>query len=202
MSSVEIRKENDKTVVNLKGKQYLWFSPYLDGYYKSTLLLLDNLNLQNKTLIYPILLNFSHYLELWIKLLLLAINDSNNVKDLKINNHSIQKIIKDEVNNHKSLLELYNVDTNALYQIVNKYSYFLGFICEATNLSMAARYPLSNKGSNIIINFDKVEEAEYENYADLKTNVLDILKITSQITKDFFERYFLILLKEEESKNE
>ena len=202
MSSVEIRKENDKTVVNLKGKQYLWFSPYLDGYYKSTLLLLDNLNLQNKTLIYPILLNFSHYLELWIKLLLLAINDSNNVKDLKIDNHSIQKIIKDEVNNHKSLLELYNVDTNALYQIVNKYSYFLGFICEATNLSMAARYPLSNKGSNIIINFDKVEEAEYENYADLKTNVLDTLKITSQITKDFFERYFLILLKEEESKNE
>ena len=202
MSSVEIRKENDKTVVNLKGKQYLWFSPYLDGYYKSTLLLLDNLNLQNKTLIYPILLNFSHYLELWIKLLLLAINDSNNVKDLKIDNHSIQKIIKDEVNNHKSLLELYNVDTNALYQIVNKYSYFLGFICEATNLSMATRYPLSNKGSNIIINFDKVEEAEYENYADLKTNVLDILKITSQITKDFFERYFLILLKEEESKNE
>lgn len=202
MSSVEIRKENGKTIVNLKGKQYLWFTPYLDGYYKSTLLLLDNLNLQNETLIYPTLFNFSQYLELWIKLLLLAINDSNNVKDLKINNHSIQDIIKNAASNNKNLLESYGVNIDLLYQITDKYSYFVDFTCETQTLSMVSRYPLSNKSPNIILNFDRVEEAKAETYIDLKTNVSDILKITSKITNDFFERYFFILLKQEGDKNE
>ncbi len=196
MSSVEMRKENGNIVLNFIEKQHLWFLHYLDGYYKSTVFLLDNLNSQNTTLIYPTLFNFSQYLELWIKLLLLTINDSNNVKALNIDNHSIQSIIRSASSKYRHLLESYGVNADSLNEIANEYSYFVDFSCENQALSMAARFPLNNKNPNIIINFDKIDKVKKDNYNVLKNKISKILKSTFEIKEMFFEKYLNSILED------
>ena len=190
MPNIEIKKHSDKIVVNIKGERNLWFIHYLDGYFKSTFLLLEKLNLENKTLIYPVLFNFSQYLELWIKLLLLVANDTDSVNQLKIGNHSIEKIIKDVAGKCKDLLESYNISTSLLYDIADKYSYFLDYTYKEKNMSIVARYPLNSVGTDVIINFDKIDEAEKDCYIELKEHISDFLVTTNKITKVFFVEYF------------
>ena len=190
MPNIEIKKHSDKIVVNIKKERNLWFIHYLDGYFKSTFLLLEKLNLENKTLIYPVLFNFSQYLELWIKLLLLVANDTDSVNQLKIGNHSIEKTIKDVAGKCKDLLESYNISTSLLYDIADKYSYFLDYTFKEKNMSIVARYPLNSAGTDVIINFDKIDEAEKDCYMELKEHISDLLVTTNKITKVFFVEYF------------
>ena len=190
MQNIKIKKHSDKIVVNIKGARNLWFIHYLDGYFKSTFLLLEKLNLENKTLIYPVLFNFSQYLELWIKLLLLVANDTDSVDQLKIGNHSIEKIIKNIAGKCKDLLESYNISTSLLCDLADKYSYFLDYTYKEKNMSIVARYPLNSVGTDVIINFDKIDEAENDCHIELKEHISDFLITTNKITKVFFIEYF------------
>lgn len=191
MLDVNVNKKENEISINIKNANYLWFLHYIDGYYRCTVELIDKLNgKENKTLIYPILFSFSQYLELWLKLLALTANDSSNVRTLKLDIHTIKYIIKNMVEKYSELLKSYDVDIDSLYQIESKYQYFNDFVINGNNLSMSSRFPLDNKTDNIIINFDKIDEIEKDNYVTFKNNVFDILSIANEITKKFFVKWF------------
>lgn len=191
MLNVDIKATGNEISINFKNANYLWFLHYIDGYYKCTIELINKLNSeQNKTLIYPVLFSFSQYLELWLKLLVLTANDSSDVKELKLDIHTIKYIIKNIAENNSELLSSYNVDIDLLYQLESKYVYFDEFVSNGKDLSMASRFPLDNKTENIIINFNKIDEVEKDNYITFKNNIYSILKITNEITKKFFVKWF------------
>ena len=191
MIDVKVNTNGNEISINIENANYLWFLHYLDGYFRCTVELIDKLNNnENKTLIYPILFSFSQYLELWLKLLVLTANDSSNVKELKLDVHTIKHIIKNMVEKNCELLKSYDVDIDSLLQIESKYQYFNDFVINGNNLSMSSRFPLDNKTDNIIINFDKIDEIEKDNYVTFKNNIFDILKIANEVTKKFFGKWF------------
>lgn len=191
MLNVDIKTNENEISINFKNANYLWFLHYIDGYYKCTIELINKLNSeQNKTLIYPVLFSFSQYLELWLKLLVLTANDSNSVKEFKLTIHAVKDLIQNMSEKHSELLERYNVNIDLLYQLESKYVYFDEFVIYGKDLSMASRFPLDNKTENIIINFDKIDEVEKDNYVSFKNNIFSILKITDEITMKFFKKWF------------
>lgn len=191
MLNVDIKTNENEISINFKNANYLWFLHYIDGYYKCTIELINKLNSeQNKTLIYPVLFSFSQYLELWLKLLVLTANDSNSVKEFKLTIHAVKDLIQNMSEKHSELLERYNVNIDLLYQLESKYVYFDEFVIYGKDLSMASRFPLDNKTENIIINFDKIDEVEKDNYITFKNNIFSILKITDEITMKFFKKWF------------
>ena len=189
MSTVEIRKEQDKIIVNMKCAQYLWFFKYLDGYYKSTFELLKQLHQDNATIIFPILLCISQYLELWVKSIALSIYDSNDVKKSNIGNHNITGIIDHLTENEELLLSQYGVSIKQLKNVSEKCLYFNHFACLNSNLSMAARFPINYGKTDIIINFDRIDEAKKDDFDEFKRNAIDILQICNNIKDIFFEQY-------------
>jgi hypothetical protein len=191
MAKVHVNEKDNEVSINIEKANFMWFVHYMDGYYRSTIELVDKLSIKdNDTLIYPVLFSFSHYFELWLKLLVLTANDSSNVKELKLDVHTIKHIIKNMVEKNCELLKSYDVDIDSLLQIESKYQYFNDFVINGNNLSMSSRFPLDNKTDNIIINFDKIDEIEKDNYVTFKNNVFDILSIANEITKKFFRKWF------------
>ena len=189
MSTIEITSKKDKIIVNMRNAQYLWFFKYLDGYYKSSFKLLKQLNQDNTTIIFPILLCLSQYLELWVKSIALSIYDSNDVKKSNIGNHNITEIIAHLVQNEELLLNQYGVSIKQLKSISDKYLYFNHFTCLNSSLSMAARFPINYGTTDIIINFDKIDEIKKDDFNEFKRNAIEILQICNQIKDTFFEQY-------------
>lgn len=197
MLNIDVKKTENGFSLNFEHANYLWFMEYIDGYFKATCEMLDKIdNKANRTLIYPTLFSFSQYLELWLKLLTLTANDSSSVKKFKLNVHSVKELIKNITEKHGELLRKYNVDFDLLYQLESKYLYFDEFVTNGKYLSMSSRFPLDDKTENIIINFDKIDEIEKDNYITFKNNIFDILKITEEITKQFFIKWFSNCLNE------
>lgn len=191
MIDVKINTNGNEMSINIENANYLWFLHYMDGYFRCTIELIDKLDSnENKTLIYPILFSFSHYFELWLKLFVLATNDSSDTKELNLNIHCINDLIKDIEENYSQLLESYDVNTDSLYQIKSKYQYFAEFVLKGKYLSMSSRYPLDNQSEDIIINFNKIDEIQKDNYISFKDNIFDILKLTNEITKKFIKKWF------------
>lgn len=191
MLNIDVKKTENGFSLNFEHANYLWFMEYIDGYFKATCEMLNKIdNKANRTLIYPTLFSFSQYLELWLKLLTLTANDSSSVKEFKLNVHSVKELIKNITEKHGELLRKYNVDFDLLYQLESKYLYFDEFVTNGKYLSMSSRFPLDDKTENIIINFDKIDKIEKDNYITFKNNIFDILKITEEITKQFFIKWF------------
>lgn len=191
MVKVHVNEKDNEVSINIEKANFMWFVHYMDGYYRSTIELVDKLSIKdNDTLIYPVLFSFSHYFELWLKLFVLATNDSSDTKKLNLNIHCINDLIKDIEENYSQLLESYDVNTDSLYQIKSKYQYFAEFVLKGKYLSMSSRYPLDNQSEDIIINFNKIDEIQKDNYISFKDNIFDILKLTNEITKKFIKKWF------------
>lgn len=193
MSSVEITTKGESTHINFKGAKYLWFVQYMDGYYRSTYELLEKINQDNETLIYPILLCFSQYMELWIKLLFLASYDSNNINTLHIGSHNVCDLIKKFAQKEGKLLEKCNVALEEICSIREKFRYFQDFGYNGDSLSIVARFPLPKEDdgtTNLAVDLNKIDEAKADNFERFKGRMTQVLQESNQVTLKFLKNYF------------
>ena len=183
---INVKENKENLIVDITEAKYMTFIPHLDGYFKCVTLLIDKIDKdEDNTLIYPLLFSFSQYMELWIKFIVLSINDSSDlIKKLK--SHQVKRILDDSIKKYEYLFTDYNIDKNLLIELSNQYDYFNNFIKHNKSLSESARFPFDNKGESIIINYKKIDELSDSGYDSLKHNIIRILEITSQINKNLF----------------
>ena len=183
---INVKKNKENLIVDITEAKYMTFIPHLDGYFKCVMLLIDKIdNDEDNTLIYPLLFSFSQYMELWIKFIVLSINDSSDlIKEL--NNHKVKRIIDDSIKKYECLFADYNIDKKLLIELSDQYDYFNNFIKHNKSLSESARFPFDNKGESIIINYKKIVKLTDSGYDSLKHNIIRILEITSQINRNLF----------------
>ena len=128
----------------------------MDGYFRSFLLISENLeNKENReTLIYPCLFCFYQYMELWLKTLIIVVNEKN-YNELKIANHSIEKIFEKYKNN---FIDIDEITSNDFDIIESTLKYINSFAINSTEPSIAFRFPIKKDNKTLQINFEKIEE--------------------------------------------
>lgn len=183
----EILKAEDKTILSLKDVG-LNNIIYMDGYFRSFLLISENLeNKENReTLIYPCLFCFYQYMELWLKTLIIVVNEKN-YNELKIANHSIEKIFEKYKNN---FIDIDEITSNDFDIIESTLKYINSFAINSTEPSIAFRFPIKKDNKTLQINFEKIEELKENNYKYLKNTLTECLNVANKFTKGVFIKYF------------
>lgn len=187
MSTFKIDKSDNKINITVDDGVYFNYFVYLDGYFKATDILLSRLNeTDNFTVIFPLLFNFSHYMELWIKILNIFADEEKTIKEIGIGNHGISSIIA----NSKTMLERKSVSIDDLVEIEKALKYFNAFIKDGVSLSEAMRYPTGNKSKELIIIPSALDNTNKDDYAELTNKITELLELTNKITKDYFIHFF------------
>ena len=126
-------------------------------------------------------------MEIFIKVLVLCVKETNTSEECKINTHNVFKIIDDNID----VFSKYGIGKNDLMKIKNEYAYFLKFDLQekGKDLPMIFKYPLDIQ-DNLIIDLDTLDEQENDNYNTLKAKIDNLLSSTSLITRKFFYMYF------------
>lgn len=190
MAKLEVKRSENEVVFNIVDGEYFWYIHYLDGYFRATTILLDELcNKNQKSLTLPILFNFSHYIEIWVKMLYLCSNDKKSIKELCIDEHNVSSVITTIINDYGSL-EKYKIPKEKFLEIKNKYEYFENFPLLGRSLSESSRFATGLKSADLIIDLDKLEEIEKDGYRDFHDRIIELLELTNNVTKQFFVKFF------------
>ena len=199
MAYIEIkRQQEDQITLNIRDGVYFNYISYLDGFFKASLCLLEELLcVRDTNLLFPLIFSVSHYMEIWIKVLILFFDDTKTIKELKVDKHTTIKIIE----KYKEQLIQRGVNNNILDEIINTYSYFLSFSKNnEKSLSEVMRFPTDYKTRNVIVNYDAIDEACSENYSTLKSAIFKLFASTNVITKEYFRSVFTSMIENIEVK--